>query len=108
MRVVPPIVMIENMEPETLHVSEDDLVRDVRSILRRAQAGVEVVIERGAQPVAILRSAGPGHRTISESIAMARAREEQTGVAATLDPDFAADIEEIIRDRKPRNPLPWG
>ncbi len=46
-------------------------------------------------------------RTISECIAFAEAHEKETGLAPTLDPDFAADVEEIIRNRQSRKPLAW-
>jgi hypothetical protein len=42
--------MIPGMEP--LHISEGELVRDVRSILKRVETGGEVIVERDAQPVA--------------------------------------------------------
>jgi len=99
--------MIVNMEPRVLHVSEADAVRDMASILLRVQAGEEVVIERDAQPLAVVRAAAPVRRTISECIALAKAHEEETGQAPTLDPDFAADVEEIVRNRKPWNPPAW-
>ncbi len=99
--------MITGMEPPVLHVSEADAVRDMASILQRVRAGMEVVIERDAQPVAVVRAAAPVRRTISECIALAKAHEEETGQAPTLDPDFAADVEEIIRNRKPWNPPTW-
>jgi antitoxin (DNA-binding transcriptional repressor) of toxin-antitoxin stability system len=95
------------MEPEVLHITEADLVRDVRAILQRVETGAEIIIERDAQPVAVLRAASPVRRTISECIALAKAHEEQTGIAPTLEPDFAADVEEIIRNRQPWNPPPW-
>jgi hypothetical protein len=47
-------------------------------------------------------------RPISECIALAKKREEETGGAPVLDPDFAADVEEITRNRKPWNPPAWG
>ncbi len=96
--------MIKEMEP--LHISEADAVRDMAAILKRVQAGAEVVIERDAQPLAVIRSAAPVRRTISECIALAEAHEE-TGDAAVLDADFAADVEEIVRNRKPWNPPAW-
>jgi antitoxin (DNA-binding transcriptional repressor) of toxin-antitoxin stability system len=95
------------MEPRVLHVSEADAVRDMASILQRVSAGTEVVIERDAQPVAVVRAAVPVRRTISDCIALAKAHEEETGQAPTLDPDFAADMDEIIRNRKPWNPPSW-
>jgi antitoxin (DNA-binding transcriptional repressor) of toxin-antitoxin stability system len=93
------------MEP--LRVSEADAVRDLAAILRRVQAGAEVVIERDAQPMAVIRAAAPAGRTISECIALAAAHEKESGEAPALDPDFAADVEEIVRNRKPRNPPTW-
>ena len=99
--------MITGMDPRVLHVSEADAVRDMASILQRVQAGMEVVIERDAQPVAVVRAAAPLHRTISDCIALATAHEEQTGQAPQLDGDFAADVQEVIRNRKPWNPPSW-
>ena len=99
--------MITGMEPRVLHVSEADAVRDMASILQRVSAGMEVVIERDAQPVAVVRAAAPVRRTISDCIALAKAHEEETGQVPTLDSDFAADMDEIIRNRKPWNPPSW-
>jgi antitoxin (DNA-binding transcriptional repressor) of toxin-antitoxin stability system len=96
------------MEPRVLHVNEADAVRDLAAILQRVQAGTEVVIERDERPLAILRSAAPVRRTISECIALAEAHELETGQAPVLDPDFAADVEEIVRNRKPWNPPAWA
>ncbi|MBI3680568.1 MAG: hypothetical protein HY235_09245 [Acidobacteria bacterium] len=96
------------MEPRVLRVSEADVVRDLAAILQRVQAGTEVVIERDAQPLAIIRAAAPERRTISECIALAEAHEKENGDVPVLDPDFAADVEEIVRNRKPWNPPAWG
>ena len=71
------------------------------------QAGTEVVIGLDAQPLAVVRAAAPVRRTISECIALAKAHEEELGQVPTLDPDFATDVEEIIRNRKPWNPPAW-
>jgi antitoxin (DNA-binding transcriptional repressor) of toxin-antitoxin stability system len=97
--------MIASMDP--LHISEADVVRDLAAILERVQAGAEVVIERDAQPLAVVRAAAPVHRTISQCIALAEAHEKASGQAAVLDPDFAADVEEIVRNRMPWNPPAW-
>jgi antitoxin (DNA-binding transcriptional repressor) of toxin-antitoxin stability system len=99
--------MTANRGLRVLHVSEADAVRDLAGILRHVQAGTEVVIERDAQPLAVIRAATPAHRTISECIALAEAHERETGQEPVLDPDFAADVEEIIRNRKPWNPPTW-
>jgi antitoxin (DNA-binding transcriptional repressor) of toxin-antitoxin stability system len=99
--------MIEGMELPVVHISEADLARDVRAILQRVQTGAEIIIERDAQPIAVLRAAAPARRTVSQCIALAKAHEEESGLAPTLDPDFAADVEEIIRNRTPWDPPSW-
>jgi len=95
------------MEPRVMHVSEADVVRDLAAILNHVQGGAEVVVERDAQPVAVIRPAVSSRRTISECIALAKAHEDETGQSPALDPDFAVDMEEIIRNRKPWNPPAW-
>ena len=96
------------MQPEILRVSEADAVRDLAAILRRVQAGTEVVIERDAQPLAVIRAAAPERRTISGCIALAEMHERESGDGPVLDPDFADDVEDILRKRKPWNPPTWG
>ena len=100
--------MIEVMEPRILRVSDADAVRDLAAVLQRVQAGREVVIERDAQPLSIIGASTPERRTISECIALAEAHEEESGDRLVLDPDFAADVEEIVCNRKPWNPPTWG
>jgi len=73
--------MITGMDPRVLHVSEADAVRNMASILQSVRAGTEVVIERDAQPFAVVRAAPPVRRTISECIALAKAHEEEIGQA---------------------------
>jgi antitoxin (DNA-binding transcriptional repressor) of toxin-antitoxin stability system len=83
-----------------LHISEADAVRDLAAVLQRVQAGAEIVIERDAQPVAVIRAAAPPRRTISECIALMPA--EST---ATIDSDFAKDVEAAIAaHREPPEP----
>jgi len=91
------------MGPLALHISDSDLTKDIRSILRRVQGGTEVIIERDAQPVAVLRPIEPVGRKISECIALLPADS-----VATVDPDFAKDIEEAIAaHREPLEPPAW-
>lgn len=93
--------MIGSMEP--LHISEGDLARDIRSVLRRVETGGEVIIERGAQAVAVIRPAEPARRKISECIA--RMPADST---ATIDPNFAKDVEAAIAaHREPLEPPAW-
>jgi antitoxin (DNA-binding transcriptional repressor) of toxin-antitoxin stability system len=94
--------MIEVMEQ--VHMTEAEVTRDFAAVLERVRQGVEVVVEQNHQAVAVLRPASPPCRTISECIALAKAR----GSKVTLDGGFAADVEEGIRDRqKPWNPPSW-
>lgn len=93
--------MIGSMEP--LRISEGDLARDVRSILKRVETGGEVIIERDAQPVAVIRRVEPVRRTISECIALMPADS-----TATIDPEFAKDVEAAIAGhREPLEPPAW-
>lgn len=91
----------------TIHISEAEAAGDFAALMARVRAGVEVVIESGTLPVAVLHAPVPPRRSISECIELAKLHEEETGEAPVLDPDFAADVEEIIRNRKPWNPPAW-
>ncbi len=96
------------MADRVIHISEEEAASNFASVLARVRAGAEVVIEdKGKLPVAVVHSPVLPHRTISESIALAKQHEQETGESPVLDPDFAADLEEIIRNRQPWNPPPW-
>jgi hypothetical protein len=77
-------------------------------VLARVEQGDEVIIEREEDHRAIAVIARPpGGRLISECIALAEKYEREHG-AATLDEDFAKDIEEIIAlHSEPWNPPSW-
>jgi len=45
----------------------------------------------------------PHGRLLSESIALAEAHATELGYEPTMDPGFAADLEEIINNRKPES-----
>jgi antitoxin (DNA-binding transcriptional repressor) of toxin-antitoxin stability system len=97
--------MIGNMA--VVRITEADLARDLHAVLEKVQNGAEVVVERDNRPVAVIKTPqGPG-RMISECIAIAKQREQERGYAVTLDPGFAADVEEIVRNRQPWNPPSW-
>jgi len=95
------------MAKDVIHVSEIEAASDFTALMARVRAGAEVIIESGRRPVAILHAAEPLRRNISECIALAKAHEEETGRAPILDADFANDMEEILRRRKPWNPPAW-
>lgn len=95
------------MARPVIHISEAEAVSEFASLLSRVRAGAEVVIERDAQPVAVIQPLQPVRRTISECIALAKAHEEEMATAPILDPDFADDVEEVLRRRRPWNPPAW-
>ena len=95
--------MIGVMEPQVLRITEADLARDVRAVLQRVETGAEVIIERDAQPVAVLRAAVPPRRKISECIALLSDHS-----SATIDPDFSKDVDAAIAaHREALEPPPW-
>lgn len=91
----------------TIRISEAEAARDFAGLMARVRAGAEVVIENGSYPTAVLRSAAPPRRSISESIALAEAYTKELGYKPVMDADFAADLEERIRNRKPRDTSAW-
>ena len=93
--------MIEGMGQ--IHITEAELARDLASMLDRVQAGAEIVIERDAKPVAVLRAAEPRRRKLSEILASL-----PQDSAATLDADFARDVQAFIDShREPLKPPEW-
>jgi antitoxin (DNA-binding transcriptional repressor) of toxin-antitoxin stability system len=99
------------MAKNVIHISEAEAASDFAGVLARVRAGAEIVIE-GREPVVVVRAgearAEPVRgRLISECVALAKAHEEETGKAPVLDPDFAADVEEIVKSRKSWNPPAW-
>ena len=90
-----------------IHISEAEAARDFAAVMAHVRAGAEVVIDRDSSSVAVLRAASPHPRTLSECIALARKHETETGQSPVLDPDFAADVAEILDKRKPWNPPAW-
>jgi hypothetical protein len=90
----------------TLHISEAEAASDFPGLMARVRAGFEVVID--ASPAIKLSVVNESHcRLLSESIVIAEARAKELGYEPRMDPDFAADLEEIIRNRKPRNTSAW-
>jgi hypothetical protein len=94
------------MAKHIIHISEAEAASDFGAVLARVRAGAEIVIE-GREPIVVVRAEPVRGRLISECIALAKAHEEETGKAPVLDPDFAADMEEIVKNRKTWNPPAW-
>jgi antitoxin (DNA-binding transcriptional repressor) of toxin-antitoxin stability system len=97
------------MADHVIHISEEEAARNFAEMLARVRAGAEVVIESNARAVAVVRPAGKEFRPrlLSESIALAKKHAEELGYEPRMDPDFAADLEEVIRSRRPWNPPAW-
>lgn len=97
------------MNMATIHISEADAARDFPGLMAQVRAGAEIVIESDARAVAVVRPAGDEFRPrlLSESIALAKKHAEELGYEPRMDPEFAADLEEIIKSRRPWNPPAW-
>ena len=91
-----------------IHISEAEAIRDFPGLLARAHQGEEIVIEKESAPAIVLRKAAePKGRLLSKSIRLAERRSEEFGHAPAMDPEFAADMNEIIRNRKSRDTSAW-
>ncbi|MGA2205263.1 MAG: hypothetical protein ABSG10_00890 [Terracidiphilus sp.] len=90
-----------------VHIPEAEAARSLSALMMRAYAGEEIVIDNGALTVVLTPSLAPRRRSVSECIALARSHEETASETPVLDADFAADVEEIARNRKPWNPPEW-
>lgn len=78
-------------------MTEAEVTKNFAAVLDSLRQGTEVVVEQDHRPVAIISPLkGPG-RPIDECIALAKAHDS----GATLDEDFAQDLDEIIAERKP-------
>jgi antitoxin (DNA-binding transcriptional repressor) of toxin-antitoxin stability system len=92
------------MSKPAIRVSEAEAAKDFPSLLARVRAGAEVVIERDAEAVAVIRPAAPHVRLLSESLRLAKKR----GSDATLDADFGRDLETAISSHsEPLTPPAW-
>lgn len=60
--------------------------------MAQVRAGAEVIIEKVASPAVVLRVDERPVRRLSESLRLAR----EHGSTATLDGDFAADLEAVV------------
>ena len=92
----------------TIHISAAEAARDFAALLARVRGGVEVVIEDEASPAVVLRAIEPPKgRRISEAIALAETHAKELGYEPVMDAGFAADLEEIILNRKPADRSAW-
>ena len=89
-----------------IHMSEAEATSDFAGVMARVHSGDEVVIESASKP-AIHIHLPPQPRSLSESIALAQKHEEELGYAPVMDEEFAADMREIIANRRPRDLSAW-
>jgi antitoxin (DNA-binding transcriptional repressor) of toxin-antitoxin stability system len=91
------------MLKNVIHISELEAANEFATLLTRVRAGAEVVIEKDKRPIAVLHSAEPVRRTISECIALL-----PEDSAATIDADFPKDVEAAVASlSEPLNPPAW-
>jgi antitoxin (DNA-binding transcriptional repressor) of toxin-antitoxin stability system len=96
------------MADHVIHISEEEASGNFADVLARVRAGAEVVIDGSERVVVTVRPSKPAPgRLLSESIALAEKHAKELGYEPRMDPDFAADLEEIIKNRKPWNPPEW-
>lgn len=87
-----------------IHMTEAEVVKDIAGVLAQVRQGVEVVVEQNHRAIAVIKPSPPAGRLISEVIAELKAR----GSNASMDEDFARDIEEGIKAQSgPWNPPSW-
>ena len=92
------------MADDVIHISEAEAASDFCKLLERVRAGAEVVIESDKLPIAVVRPAEPHVRLLSESLRLAK----EHASTATLDEDFARDLEAAINShREPLDPPAW-
>ena len=92
------------MARRVVRISEAEAARDFAALMARVRSGTEVVIENNSRPVAVVRPAEPPVRLLSESLRLVREHHS----TATLDGDFAKDVEAAIEShREPLNPPVW-
>ncbi len=90
-----------------IHMSEAEVSGDFAGALSKLGRDGEIVVDRNGQAVAIIKAPAERTRTLDELIELARRREEQRGFSIRLDDDYAADIEQVVRERKPWTPGSW-
>ena len=98
-----------DLDMATIHMTEAEAARDFEGLMDRVRAGAEVLIEKEDAPAVLVRSMAPQLSTpINELIERAEAREKERGYAVRMDPEFAMDMDEIVRNRKPRDISVWN
>jgi antitoxin (DNA-binding transcriptional repressor) of toxin-antitoxin stability system len=86
----------------TVHISESEAASDFAGLMARVREGTEVIIESDQDPRSVVLTARPKDGSISATLARLKTISDERGHELFMDDDFAADMEEIIQKRKPR------
>ena len=97
----------DNADMAQVHMTEAEVAGNFSAVLRKIGHGEEVVVDRDGQPFAVITPADRPPYTLSELIARADERQKERGCAVVLDDDYAADVEQIVHERKPWTPRSW-
>ncbi len=91
------------MAKHVIHISELE-ASNFADLLARLRSGEEIIIEDDSRALAVVHPAERSVRLLSESLRLAR----EHGSNATLDEDFAKDVEAAIASHsEPLEPLAW-
>lgn len=91
----------------TTTISEEEAIRDLPGLLVRVRGGEEIAISSGDKPAVILK-AEQMDPSIDATLARMKAIRDRDGEDAfRMGSDFADDLEEIIRQRKPADRSAW-
>ena len=86
-----------------VHMTESEVAEDFGAALEKVRHGIEVIVERESQPVAVLKPPEPVLRKISECIAIL-----DPNSTATIDQEWAADVAAAVEaHREPLEPPDW-
>ncbi len=86
-----------------IHMTEAEIGGNFAAALEKVRQGIEVVVEHEHQPIAVLKAAEPPRRTIAQILALM-----PKDSTATIDEDFAADVEAAIEShREPLDASKW-
>jgi hypothetical protein len=93
----------------TIQISESEAERDFAGMMARVRGGSEFAIECDSKVVAVVRPPEEEFRPrlVSELIAEEKMLEADGGEIPVMDEEFAEDLAEIVRARKPWNPPVW-
>jgi hypothetical protein len=92
----------------TTYISATDAARNFEAILASIQTGETFVIEGESLPVAVVAAPGPKARLLSDVVAAFKEKEASMSEVPVLDPEFAAVVEERIRNREQRDLSQWA